>query len=88
MPNVTLLSPNDLRQHTSNVFRRPIATYGKLSDAHLSLVVPVPSFATLLWETFCAGSAVNLSGLTVIPFVMNTVQNLKKKIDVMTQTPS
>ena len=62
VPNVIFLSPNDLRLHTFNVFRRPVTTtYGKLSDAHLTVILQVPSFAALLWETFCAISAVNLS---------------------------
>ena len=54
VPNVILLSPNDLRQPPFNVFRRPITTYSKLSEAHLTLVLQVPSFATLFWETFYA----------------------------------
>jgi hypothetical protein len=53
-----------------------MTTYGKLSDAHLTHVLQVPSFATLLWKTYEIW-AVNLSDLTFVPIIMNTVQDLK-----------
>jgi hypothetical protein len=93
MPNVILLASNDFCQHKFNVFGRPVTAYGKLGDARLTVILQVPSFATLLWERLYEMSAVKLFVSAVTQTVCQSCYSnclsvllLKLSVSAFTQT--